>query len=127
MGTVTPWILLLGYGIVDPGDLHMPHTVSVFASIDPGESLMLVLTVAFTSLATVLAFALNMFKTIAYNARAVSGTFSVVQLATIAGMCADYRNIVSYIRCSTSWRPWRYRTTFPTIAATELSSPYTPS
>lgn len=99
MGIVTPWILLLGYGIVNPGDLHMPHMVSVFASIDPGDSLLLVLTVAFTAFAALLAFALNMLKTIAYNARAraVNGAFSVLALATVAGMCADYRNITSYL------------------------------
>ena len=99
LGIVTPWWIMLGLGIISPYDIQQPHLESIFSQIDYRETTML-LTAAGTSAAImVLAYVLNIFKTIAYNAysRAISGNIAVLALATLAAMCIDYTNILSYV------------------------------
>lgn len=99
MGIVTPWILYIGFGIIDPTQLQWPRFANIFSEIDIDDTLMLVVTVGLTAFLTLLGFILNVLKTIAYNARAraVNGAFTVVMLITLIALCIDYRNIISYI------------------------------
>lgn len=99
MGILTPWIMLLGFGVVTVDELHFPHLTSIFSVIDFGDTLMLLLAVGFTVLAMLVCFTLNVLRTIAYNARAraVNGMFTVIILFTLVAMCADFINMVSYI------------------------------
>ncbi len=99
MGAVTPWWIMFGFGIISPEELRMPSFVSIFSVIDYDEMFMLLVTLGVTVFVTLLCFVLNFLKTIAYNARAraVNGTFTVLTLVTVACMCVDYRNIISYV------------------------------
>ena len=99
MGIVTPWILYIGFGIIDPAQLQWPRFANIFSEIDIDDTLMLVVTVGLTAFLTLLSFVLNVLKTIAYNARAraVNGAFTFVMLITLIALCIDYRNIISYI------------------------------
>ncbi len=99
LGTLTPWWILLGFGIVTPQTLHVPDFRSIFAELDPGDMLWTLISAGFTGLLLVLSIILNVFKTIAYNARsrAVNGAITVTALFAIVGACADFSNIPAYI------------------------------
>ena len=99
MGIATPWIMLFGFGVIDPTEMRMPEFVSIFQSIDFGDTLMLLLAVGTTVFAMLVCYVLNVFKTIAYNARsrAINGVFTIVMLFTLIAMCADVRNLTSYV------------------------------
>mgnify|MGYP001115932613 CR=1 FL=1 len=91
LGVLTPWWLLLGFGIISPSDIAIPSFVSIFSVIDHEDTLLLMVTMGITTFA--------LLKPIAYNARAraVNGTFTVLALLTVICACADYRNIISYV------------------------------
>ncbi len=99
MGIATPWILYLGYGIIDTSGLQWPRFGGIFSEIDLDDTMLLLASIGFTVFLTLLCYILNVFKTIAYNARAraVNGAFTVVTLVTVVAMCVDYRNIVGYV------------------------------
>lgn len=99
MGLLTPWWILLGFGIIEPGDIQMPRFENIFSVIDPEDGLLLLVTVGLSTLTALACFVLNVFKTIAYNARtrAYNGSLTIMTLTTIAAMCVDYRNLPSYI------------------------------
>lgn len=99
MGMLTPWIIMFGFGIVEPQDVRFPDLVSIFSIIDFEETMVLVITVGLSVFVMLACFVLNVLKTIAYNARAraINGAFTIVMLFTVIAMCADFRNIISYI------------------------------
>ena len=99
LGLLTPWIILFGFGIVDPAEVSMPEVVSIFSVIDFDETIMLIAATGFTALIALACYTFNVMRTIAYNARAraFNGAFTVVMLFTIVAMCADFRNIISYV------------------------------
>lgn len=99
MGLVTPWLLMAGFGIVDFGQLHTPHLVSIFSETDFSNSLLLILALSLTVFIVLLVYVLNVLKTIAYNAkaRAYNGVFVIMAVTTVVGMCIDYRNIETYV------------------------------
>lgn len=99
LGIITPWWILIGFGIVTPESAAVPHIESIFAVIGSGDSLFLLLTIAVTVFCAVLCYVLNLLRTIAYNAqaRAFNGSFTLLLLVTAAAACADYRNIISYV------------------------------
>lgn len=99
LGIITPWWIMIGFGIISISDIAIPSFVSVFSVIDHSDTLLLLTTMGLTAFAMILCFSLNLLKTIAYNARAraINGSFTVISLLTIVCACADYRNIVSYI------------------------------
>lgn len=99
MGALTPWILLIGFGIIDPAGLHIPRMSIIFSEIDIEGALLFAVCLGVTTLLLLLSYTLNVIRTIAYNARAraVNGAFTVVSLVTLLAMCVDYRNITSYV------------------------------
>ena len=99
MGIATPWILLLGYGIISPDEIVFPELGSIFSAIDLQHIFLLLVVIGFTTLAMLVCYALGVLKTIAYNARAraFSGAFAVVMLFTVFAMCADFHNIDTYV------------------------------
>lgn len=98
-GILTPWILLAGFGVIDLTQLNTPELVSIFDENDFNNTLLLILSLALTVLIAMLAYVLNVLKTIAYNARAraYNGVFVIMAVATVAGMCIDYHNVVVYV------------------------------
>ncbi|MCH5221370.1 MAG: hypothetical protein J1F05_03450 [Muribaculaceae bacterium] len=98
-GIITPWWIMLGFGIISLQEIKMPTFVSIFAVFDDEEAAILLLTIGITIFAMFACYVLNFFKAIAYNAkaRAFNGTFTVLALVTIVAMCIDYPNIIAYI------------------------------
>lgn len=99
LGMITPWWILFGFGILRPSDVHAPAFSSIFNTIDFNDTLLLLVSVGFTGLLIILSVVLNVFRTIAYNARARAnnGVFMVLSLVSLLACCADYENIISYI------------------------------
>lgn len=99
LGIVTPWWIMFGFGIITPADIRLADLDSIFSAIDFGDALLLVITVGLSFILIILSLVLNVFRTIAYNARAraVNGLFTVLALVTMVACCADFRNIIAYI------------------------------
>lgn len=99
LGIITPWWILFGFGIVTPESIRMPAFVSIFSEIDLDDTYLLLIAVGVTVFAMLVCYVLNLLKTIAYNARAraYNGAFTTLALVTVAAMCVDYRNIISYV------------------------------
>lgn len=99
MGIATVWIILFGFGIITPADLHMHHISSVFDAIGYRSALYLLGVVGVTVMLLLVTFALNVMKTIAYNARAraYNGALTVLSVVTAAAMAIDYENILAYL------------------------------
>lgn len=99
MGAITVWWLLLGFGIVSPANIHLPRFGSIFAAIDLAGTALLLVTVASSAFLAVASIIANVFKTIAYNARAraYSGSLALIALVTIVAMALDYTDITTYV------------------------------
>lgn len=99
MGLLTPWIIMLGFGIVHIDELHFPELVSIMSAIDLDEVLLLLVTIGFTAVLTIGCYIFMVMRTIAYNARsrAINGAFLVVTLITIAAIFVDFDNLISYV------------------------------
>lgn len=99
LGVITPWWLLLGFGVIAPSDLHLPELKAVFSDISLQESLQLGAAALLAATLFVVCMALNFFRTIAYNARsrAYNGAVLLTGFVTIAAMLFDYGNITAYM------------------------------
>lgn len=99
MGIVTPWILVFGFGIIDPAGIRIPEFRNILSGIDFDDTYLMLVAAAFTVVTMLVCYTLNVLRTIAYNAhaRAVNGAFSVVMLFTLAALCIDIRNAALYI------------------------------
>lgn len=98
-GMVTPWIILLGFGIVSPADIHTPRVTGIFNSFEEDSTLYFMAITAFTSFLLVVAIALNLSRTIAYNARAraFNGALTVTAIVTIIAIIINYNNLLTYL------------------------------
>lgn len=99
IGIVTPWILMIGSGIVQPSQLHMPTFVSLFSDIDMRDTMTLLLTVLLTALLMLSGMVLTFFKVLTYTARrrSFNGLITVLSVFTLVAMMVDYTNMVTYI------------------------------
>lgn len=99
MGIATVWIILFGFGIIKPTDLHLPSITGIFGAIDLRAAVYLVSLTGLTVLLLVFSLALNVFKTIAYNARAraYNGALTMLSLVTAIAMAADFNNLLAYL------------------------------
>lgn len=99
LGLLTPWVMLLGFGIVTPADIHRPDITSVFEAMNLRSALYLLIVSALTVSILIISTALNALKTIAYNARARSynGALTIVASITIVAMALNYNNLLAYL------------------------------
>lgn len=99
LGIITVWILLLGFGIVTPADIHLPHIISIFSDTALQSAVYLLIVAGYTTFLLLTSTTLNVAKTIAYNARAraFNGALTVVAVFTIIAMAANYNNLVAYL------------------------------
>lgn len=99
LGIVTPWILMFGSGLRSVADLHMPEIESIFSLYTTTEVIYLGIVNAFTAIIAITSTSLNIWKTIAYNARAraFNGALTLLSLTTIVAMAVDFRNLTAYI------------------------------
>lgn len=98
-GIITPWWILIGFGLINPLELQLPVLEPVFSKIGTGDTVLLFLSLGVTVAAQLTAYSFNVFKAIAYNARArgINGVFSILSIVTVAMICLDFHNILSYV------------------------------
>lgn len=98
-GLLTPWILMFGSGLRSLTDLHLPSIESVFAIYSTPEIVYLLIVSGLTAAIAISSTALNVWKTIAYNARArgYNGALTLIVVITIVAMAIDCRNLTAYV------------------------------
>lgn len=98
-GIATPWIILLGFGIVDPADFHFPHVIGLFGAFAEDSAVYFLVVSAFTAFLLIAAIVLNLSRTIAYNARsrAFNGALTIVSLVTVGAILLNYNNLLAYL------------------------------
>ncbi len=99
LGLLTPWWLLTGLGIVAPGQLHVPQLAGLLSMFSFGDGARLAVTLLLTTAVLVIAVVFDLFRTIAYNARARSynGTIVLTGAVTAIVMAVDYKNAATYV------------------------------
>lgn len=99
LGLATVWIILLGFGLITPADLHLPHINGILGSLGRRPAIYLLAVTGLTTLILLVTFSLNVFKTIAYNARAraYNGALTVLSVVTALAIAADYDNLLAYL------------------------------
>lgn len=99
LGIITPWWLLLGFGVISPYDIHLPEFGSIFTNCDFSSALVFIAPVALTILIAITAYLLNFVKALSYNAqtRAKNGFMLVIFAVTLVAMIADFINLDAYI------------------------------
>ncbi len=98
-GLVTPWWIVFGFGLADFSAIHLPEFSTFFTAMEFGETLQLIIVVLFTVLLAVVAWFGNVMKVISLNVnlRAFNGSLSLITLATIVAVFADFTNAASYL------------------------------
>lgn len=99
MGLATPWVILIGLGIVPVDMIQFPlPKVASFSAAAPDDVPMLV-TVATTAFLTLAAWLQNAMKILSYNARyrAFQSVLSVLSLVSILAVTLDYTRVMAYI------------------------------
>ena len=99
LGVATPWVILLGFCIVDPADFHLPHIEGIFSTFAEDWALFLLAISLFTAFLLVIAVVLNLSRTIASNARAraFNGSLTLVALITMMAIAVNYNNLPAYL------------------------------
>lgn len=99
VGIVTPWWIYFGFGIVDPTQIRLPEFANLFAQEWDLDAALTIGCVGFTSLLLILSMVLNLFRTIAYNARsrAFNGAITIVAIFTIICLVGDFLNYRAYV------------------------------
>lgn len=98
LGTITPWWMMLGSGLVTVSDIHIPDFGNMFGTFYLVDNLQLLVAVLISATVLVAGWCLNFPRMIAYNAhmRAYNGTMSVLSLVTLIALCADFINLPAY-------------------------------
>lgn len=99
LGVISPWIILIGLGIVSPDDLQMPVFEPEMPQWAHPRTMLFLATVAVTVVLSVLALLQNLIKIISYNAqsRAMQSVLTTITVVTIAAVVVDFRNIYAYL------------------------------
>jgi len=98
MGLATPWIIMLGLGLVAPGQLQMPDFRYGQIEVSP-KTPALIVSVAFTCFVTVGCWIHNILRFLTYNAhsRALLSLLTVVTFITVIAAIVDFGNVYAYI------------------------------
>lgn len=99
MGLATPWVILIGLGIVPVDMIQFPlPKVASFSAAAPDDVPLLV-TVATSAFLTLAAWLQNAMKILSYNARyrAFQSVLSVLSLVSILAVTLDYTRVMAYI------------------------------
>lgn len=99
LGLVTPWWIVIGTGIADFNELHLPDTTAFFAAFDTDGIVNLLLVSIGTGIITLVTWFVNIMKVITLNVnmRSYNGNIAMVGLFTIVAMCADFTNTSAYL------------------------------
>lgn len=98
-GLATPWIILIGFGIVGFEDFHLPRVVGVFNAFADDSVYYFLAITGFTAFLLITAIILNLSRTIAYNARAraYNGALTLIGMVTIIAILVNYNNLLAYL------------------------------
>lgn len=90
MGIATPWILLLGFGIVSPGELAVPEFAG-YSGLSGKTAMQTAIAAAATGFVGVAAWTQNLMKILTYKAqsRAMLSVLTLLMLAGVAGVAID--------------------------------------
>lgn len=99
LGLITPPWIALGFGILSPGDITLPHFHTAVIDLDTMPVLTLL---AVTALTVIIGFgftAANIMKVYSYNSRsrAFNGFYTLLLLATALFTIIDFYNLASYL------------------------------
>lgn len=113
LGIITPWWIMVGFGIIDVTKLAWPEFTGIFAGFDPEEAIHGVVIAAVTGFLSIAAWVMNFTKLITYNAktRAMNGFVSLGALAAMLMMAFDYSNFPAYmsvLNCFTAYQIGHY-------------------
>ena len=99
VGLITPLWIMLGSGLVAPEELSLPVMQNVWTMLSDHESWSLLAVVVASALLLVGLMIVNLIQIYSYKTqiRAYNGFFSVLSVATMIMMAADYGNILSYL------------------------------
>lgn len=98
-GLVTPWIILLGFDIVNTSDFHIPQVIGIFRTFEQDSALFLLSITAFTAFLLFITIILNLSRTISYNARdrAFNGALTIIAVVTMLAIAINYNNLLAYL------------------------------
>lgn len=99
LGIISPWIILMGFGIVTPDDLQMPAFALEMPQWAHPRTMLFLITVALTVVLSILALLQNLIKIISYNAqsRGMQNVITTITVVTALAIVADFRNIYAYL------------------------------
>lgn len=98
-GILTPWIIMLGGGLRSLDDFEIPSIESVFSVLGTPDIIYLLIVCGLSATIAIVSTAMNVWKTIAYNAkaRAYNGALTMLAVVTIVAMIIDFRNMTAYV------------------------------
>lgn len=98
-GIATPWIILLGFGLVAPADIHFPEVTPIFSALEEDYAQYMLVVAGVTAFLLLVAIVLNLSRTIAYNARAraFNGALTLISLVSIVAVVCDYNSLMAYL------------------------------
>lgn len=99
LGLFTPWWIVLGAGLADPADIHLPEFANFFTQFDNTDAIQLVIVTLATIVLLITAWTTNVMKVITLNAnlRAFNGSLSMIALFTVFAIVADFTNAATYL------------------------------
>lgn len=99
MGIVTPWIIMLGLGIVQPETLRVPEALTMSAPLSNINFSIMLGVGAFTAFCGLCAWLQGLMKMLSYNAksRAMLSMIFVTMLVTIIAGAVDYDHLAVYL------------------------------
>lgn len=99
LGVITPWWILLGFGIVSLVDIHFPQNFSALAGLEQNDRVAIMVTAGFTAIVGLSAYVLSWLKLMTYNAatRSCNGLLALTTFVTMIAMAVDYSNMSTYM------------------------------
>ena len=99
LGIITPFWIVLGFGIADIADFSLPSYESVWAALRTPQLHLSIVYIAIVVILTVVLTSLNLLQIINYKlqARAYNGYLVYLSVASILMMAIDYQNAFIYL------------------------------
>ena len=99
LGIITPFWIVLGFGIADLADFSLPSYESVWAALRTPQLHLSIVYIAIVVVLTVVLTSLNLLQIINYKlqARAYNGYLVYLSVASILMMAIDYQNAFIYL------------------------------
>lgn len=99
LGLITPVWILMGFGILKPGDFYVPQIVSIISSTENIQLMAVAVSAIFTLGLGISFILMNFIKMLTYNSRirAANGFLTVMLIFTMLFFLVDFNNMSAYI------------------------------